>query len=223
MPPTIPAGTGIASIVYTYSTDLEEMVTTLAVQAVSGPLAVAHAERIYSAFKTDLLPAQTASIRQRRVDLRVYQDGGGSIIYSYTSGTEDGGGNTSLGMPPNVAYLVEKRTSLGGRRGVGRMYVPGVPETNVDDAGNIVGTSLSGINTQLTEMLAGLLGAATGSYTGLAVTPVLLHSNSSTTTRTTAPGSVTITRTEGAAGGSPTPITQLQLDPKVATQRRRLR
>ena len=45
------------------------------------------------------------------------------------------GDNDVAGAPPNCAYLISKRTSLGGRHGRGRIFMPGVDEGNVDPNG----------------------------------------------------------------------------------------
>lgn len=107
------------------------------------------------------------------------------------------GTSAGQGTSPNVAYLVHKNTALGGRRGRGRMFYPGVNESGVDDAGNVLSASVTAYNTAfaayLTQMEAG-----GGDL-------VVLH----------APGNTSIP--------VPTPILSLTMDPKVATQRKRLR
>lgn len=98
-------------------------------------------------------------------------------------------------LPQNCAYLIKKITGVGGRRNRGRMYVPGVPENVVDAAGNLLAAEIDAIQ--------GMLGTwftALQAITALG-DPVILHNNSST----------------------PTPITSFQCDPRIATQRRRMR
>lgn len=60
---------------------------------------------------------------------------------------------------PQVAYLLTKRTSVGGRRGRGRMYLPGVKESNVDGGGNLSGGALAALQVEATELVT-LLAAA---------------------------------------------------------------
>lgn len=97
---------------------------------------------------------------------------------------------------PNTAYLVHKATALGGRAGRGRMYMPGVNEGDVDGTGVVDGTLLGLLNTRWAAFAAALV---------LADLPmVLLHG----------PGSPIST---------PTLVTGVTVDQKVATQRRRLR
>lgn len=51
------------------------------------------------------------------------------------AGAAVNGASGTNAAPPNVAYLVTKVTLLGGRRGRGRMFFPGVEETGVNDGG----------------------------------------------------------------------------------------
>lgn len=46
------------------------------------------------------------------------------------------GGQDETMFPVNCATLLQKRTLTGGRRGRGRMYLPGVPEGKVTNDGN---------------------------------------------------------------------------------------
>lgn len=94
---------------------------------------------------------------------------------------------------PNLAMLVVKSTSLGGRKGRGRMFVPGVLESAVDPAGIISDAVLTPIQ--------GMLEALVTDLATVSVPMVLLHSDSTT----------------------PTPVTGLNASGTAATQRRRLR
>lgn len=98
---------------------------------------------------------------------------------------------------PQVAFLIKKDTDLGGRRGRGRMYFPGVGEADVGQTGDVDGTR-RGLITAGFEDFRLTLAAADLSM-------VLLHDDGLT--------SVPV----------PTPVTGLSCDARVATQRRRLR
>lgn len=50
-----------------------------------------------------------------------------------------GGVAVGSGLVPNSAYLITKATAIGGRRGKGRMFIPGASETVVDLAGALSG------------------------------------------------------------------------------------
>lgn len=105
----------------------------------------------------------------------------------------EAGSGIDAGAPPNVSYLVRKRTALGGRTNRGRFYWPGVAETTVDPNGTIQPGTLTAQQARLEAYLSGLATAESPMY--------LLHNASS----------------------DPTEVIQLQIDTKVATQRRRLR
>lgn len=103
------------------------------------------------------------------------------------------GEGTGPVVPPNTCLLVEKRTELGGRSGRGRCYIPGLLEASVDDGGNINPGDLAGWNVLAQDWLDDIEAITLGMF--------LFHSASS----------------------DPTRVTNLAVDPVVATQRRRLR
>lgn len=110
------------------------------------------------------------------------------------SGNAGSGGGVSAS--PNVSWLVHKVTALGGRAGRGRMYWPGVQESEVDASGNLSSGFVTGAQTAMDDFLNDL-------GTALLI-PVVLHSEDSPLT-------------------SPTTIIALTVDGLAATQRRRLR
>lgn len=95
--------------------------------------------------------------------------------------------------PPNTAWLIHKVTAMGGRKGRGRIYLPGVFSANTANNGAIDGSTLS----TLQAAWSGFLGDLDTAGVPLA----LLHTGSD----------------------EPNGITSLSVDPFVATQRRRLR
>lgn len=103
---------------------------------------------------------------------------------------------TGESVPPNVAGLIRKNTGFGGRTGRGRMYLPGLPDNQVQEDGDLTPTWLTSLETVFGDFYVNLLAAN--------CPPVLLH----------APGSPV---------GAPMPLTGFTVDPKVATQRGRLR
>ena len=110
------------------------------------------------------------------------------------SGNAGSGGGASAS--PNVAWLVHKVTALGGRAGRGRMYWPGVQESEVDPSGTLSSAFVTGAQTAMDGFLADL-------GTALLI-PVVLHSETSPLS-------------------APTTITELTVDGVAATQRRRMR
>jgi hypothetical protein len=99
-------------------------------------------------------------------------------------------------VEPNTAALVHKKTAFGGRAGSGRFYIPGIADSTVSNAGVITGTTVAAYNGWLAAYLSG--------FSPVDADLVLLHG-------------------EGSPITTPTPVTSLECDARVATQRRRLR
>lgn len=97
-------------------------------------------------------------------------------------------------LPTNNALLVRKVSSAGGRRGTGRMYVPGLNETAVDAQGIVESSYLIVLQAAFTGML--------GDLSTNDVPMHILHD---------------------IAGPAPTLVQSLAVQARVATQRRRLR
>lgn len=117
----------------------------------------------------------------------------------YTSiATGPGGGALSNSTPPvNVAVLVKKITSSGGRRNRGRMFLPGVvSEGAVSESGIISSGAVAALQGACTSFLDLLVTNGTPMY--------VLHN-------------------DPPVGVDPAPVIVLQVDNVVATQRRRLR
>lgn len=221
---TIPAGEAIGSIEVMFDNDPEPMYVTLGIRAAVGPLAEPHALRLFSAWRQNPLLRQVSSAQLRGAILRVEQDGGGAVVYEHRPAAAVAGGTVASGFPSNVAVIAEKITARAGRRGRGRMFIPGIPDTDADNAGVLSSSAVTGWNTVMLGFLQNLLGqTGGGTLEGADVIPLLFHGPTTTTTRTTGPGSRTVTVTEGAAGPLPDVITGFSVDNKVGTQRRRLR
>lgn len=105
-----------------------------------------------------------------------------------------GGGNANAGAGPQVSYLVQKLTGHGGRKGQGRMFIPGATEADFDSSGVLDGTRFGVIQ----DAVGAFFDGWDGSPHGLA----LLHS---------------------LDGDDPYDITALALSSRVATQRQRMR
>lgn len=110
------------------------------------------------------------------------------------------GGNPQGAIPQNTAYLVHKRTALGGRSGRGRFYLPGVGESVIDGTGVLDPATKAVFQTRLTQFLTDL--EASPNIAGM----VLFHDSLG-----------------AGAALPPTPVTSLVIDNRCATQRRRLR
>jgi hypothetical protein len=122
------------------------------------------------------------------------QDGGDIRIDGTTAPVAGVGAGEPL--PPNCAVLYRKNTTAGGRRGRGRFFVPGAPESSVDKVGTLLGSYMVIAQAAGVNIINNV--TATAEAEGL----VLFHD--------TAPF-------------TPTPITALEPQSRLATQRRRLR
>lgn len=100
------------------------------------------------------------------------------------------------GVTPSTCYLIHKNTTLGGHAGKGRLYWPGVPEDEYENDGLINGASLAPLQVDVSTLFTVLNGIGDGLC--------LLHGDDSPIS-------------------TPTLLTSYTVDPKIATQRRRLR
>lgn len=156
-----------------------------------------------SSWVNQILTNQTASIQLTSTLCKFGPNETGPSAISTVGGP--GSEAAAEGLAPQVAVLVHKNTDLGGRRGRGRMYVPGYQEEWVLNTGVIVAANLITLQGDYTAWFNELVASA--SIDGL----VLLHSPSAPDVEDPSPVPV------------PTPITSVVVDAVVATQRRRLR
>ncbi len=101
--------------------------------------------------------------------------------------------------PPNCAVLVKKLTATGGRRGRGRAYLPGISSVSgsLNSGGNFSEANAADVSAAMQAMADDM-----ASDTTIGEAPwCVLHSDSS----------------------APSLITSLVCEPKLATQRRRMR
>lgn len=138
--------------------------------------------------------------------LNVGQDGGESLVF--IGSTTVVGTSAQASMPSNVAVLLRKTSSRGGRRGRGRMFIPwALSDAAVDDTGHILGGVIANLQTRATDFLNNLTLDLVGD---LATPMVLLH---------TASGPEVENPT---ATGLPNEVTALTVDGLIGSQRRRL-
>lgn len=126
---------------------------------------------------------------------------------TYLSATDGGAANNEL-MAPNTAVLVSEKTNIRGRRGQGRMFLPGLAyEVQVGTDGTLVGAWRVDIQNAADDFL-------TGGTPGDRPMVILQRE---TPTGPNAPANPT------PPLAVPPPVAALIVDEKVATQRRRLR
>lgn len=164
----------------------------LFVQAFSGTVADAGTaiDSIYGASGIEGILASNVNLSG--ILVKFGPDATGPSALEPSAQASSGGGAAA----PNVSFLVHKNTALGGRAGRGRAFIPGVPESVVDQAGEIAGATVTAMNGGLADFFADLATADLPAY--------LLHGEDSPIT-------------------TPTVITSFACDTVAATQRRRLR
>jgi hypothetical protein len=183
---------------YTFTGDSEPMITTCGVNVSTwGGDYEGGLEWLSDLWLAALVGSTSDEVTVGPYSLAVGQDGGDPVTYEYDA--SNAGSEPSFPMWPNTAILVRKGTDLGGRRNRGRMYVPGAAiRSAISVAGVIDSLFLADFNTNLATFLS-TVNAGTGfNATELGV----LHSE---------------------PPSAPAEITSLVAQPKVATQRRRLR
>lgn len=202
----VPAGMYVAKLLWRMDGDSETMISTIGVRPADGPpeslveVAKSVSEAWHGAFENEVLNPAYVFVG---ADALTPGDGG-SEVATYIEA--DGRGTQANNcLPNNCALLVKKNTGKGGRRNRGRMFLPAgyLPNTEVNHTGAIsgwAGTMQSNIN-QFYENLTDL--TILGGTDRVALQPVLFHN--------------------GAPGPTPTDVTQLLVDNKIATMRERMR
>jgi len=157
---------------------------------VFGILAAAYdsalADVIFSEWETNVLPLQSNAITLNSVTLR---DSDANVFVSSQSPAQ--GGASSEMEQPQVAVLVKKLSTIGGRANKGRMYIPGVPGAALVPEGVMASGVQATWQNGFDNFFASLGATDVGMF--------ILHS--------------------GVA--FPTSVSSLQVSPVVATQRRR--
>lgn len=130
-------------------------------------------------FAGSLNGAQPTSMVAQTVHYKATYGGlplGGSLAAGWASG---GGGPTLA--TPQVALVAKKLTGLAGRRYRGRLMLPFVGESDVDNNGNVAPGTIAGYNPAFVIFLAQLAAAGRTQINGM----VLLHSMAITPTPVT--------------------------------------
>lgn len=156
------------------------------------------ANRCFNAFADNFLPRMSNGLTLSKVVLTVNEGGDlGSVDSSLTPAT---GGRSQGDDVIALALLLNKQTSILGRAGRGRMFIPGV--LGDEDTG-LGGEYTSSARNDFQERADDFLDYLTGQQPGQdhPTLPVLLHSDDRT----------------------PTPISRLILNRKVGVLRKRLR
>lgn len=195
----IPPGFGNAAFIFTSTTGTPPIVTTLGVNlSAAGGDFVEAANVAFAAYAAHLLPETDTSLTLDRVNLAVGDDGPGGSVDSDLAPAP--GTRSGTGPPVSMSTIVRKVTNDIGRRGRGRMFLPGLlTTTNVDESGIIASGRRDEILTAVGGFIAELFDTETVPFN---LPPVLLHSS---------------------APADPTPLTGAAVSPLVGWIRGRIR
>lgn len=194
---------GYAQVIHSFlvTGDPEPMAVTYAVEADPATSPFTDANALATAAQTflftDMQGKMNPAVEHRQTEVRWQTLAPPADPVLGVDTTTWSGTNGGAGIvPQNTAWLVHKRTGLAGRKGRGRMFFPGVDEASVDNVGVVSSSVVAAWNTALEAWRQEWLGTTPP-------TPmVLLHTDPALT---------------------PSVVGALQLDSRVATQRRRLR
>lgn len=189
----IPVGYAELHIHFRLDGDPETMISSIGLQLVSSPDFVALSSSI------DLACANFSDYITNQYLIGPHVLEVGTVDGTFplnTIGAAVAGVGLGDATPQNTAYLVRKTTVLGGRRNRGRMYIPGIPEGSINGVGVIDAATVVAFQASLVAFFTEILDS------DQVLAFVLFHE--------TAPF-------------DPTQISDLQIQPQCATQRRRLR
>jgi len=187
----IPTGYGQLNFYFTGVAAPRGAQVTIGFENVGDESAEAAATLFGGNWETLILVHQSSQITLDHVKCKLGPNATGSEGL-FTSG-EVGGDTGEHSMPAQAAMLVTKQTGLGGRKGRGRLFIPGFGEANTDGGGTWNAALLAALQPDLNDWVDA---ASTGNC------PLVLLHNDSTT---------------------PTLINSLTAQPLMATQRRRIR
>lgn len=170
----IPPGFGVAAFVLTGAQGTQPYVTTMGLDLTEygGDFAGA-ANDAFLTYAGKVMPGTSNQLTLDRVTLSVGVDGPGGSV---DSSLPPVAGGASGQFPPTACSVIARKvTNVLGRRGRGRMFLPGVAqEGQIDQDGTLTASTRASLNT----MLADFLGTLQVGTVGIPQPPVLLHSAS---------------------------------------------
>lgn len=167
----VPPGYGLAAMVYTGAVGTQPYVTTCGFVLQLGQATAAEAaDQIMTAWGTYVMPETTSLLTLDRVQLYVGDDGPSGSVDSTAAAIP--GGRAGTYPPTAQSAIIRKVTSDLGRRGRGRMFLPGVlTEAEVDQDGTVVAARRTSLGLVMENMRADFATAQAG-----VGAMVLLHS-----------------------------------------------
>lgn len=152
----VPPGFGLAAFVFTGAVGTQPYVTTIGVGLNLGTGdAVQAANSAMQAYIDNLLPETSNLLTLDRVQLYVGQDGPSGSVDSDLAAAP--GTRSGTYPPTSMSAIARKVTGQIGRRGRGRMFLPGVlTEAEVDQDGTVLVARRTSLNTALAGFLEDL-------------------------------------------------------------------
>ena len=191
----IPVGFAQATAVFTIPGDSgpANVVTGHDVSALSTAVAVADAiQDGWQAGSSALINMLSSQVTLAQLVIYWRANAGDPVVINRT--VNDQGNNGGSMAPPQVCYLLDKVTGLAGRHNRGRTYLPGVTESDVDQAGVLAPSVAS--------TMAGNAAGCLSNWATADAPMVILHTNPAI---------------------APAQVVAWEPATKVGTQRRRLR
>lgn len=171
----IPAGFAQVNFIFDGAAVPEGAQVVIGVQNTAAPASAAAIASIAGGYwVADLMGGQATAIALRSVLCKL---GPNSTGPSASVPFGNAGTDTSQALPGNTALLVRKNTAVGGRRGRGRMYIPGITEAESPGGGTVLSTFVTGMQTACATFLGHLSSAS--------LPMVLLHSDATAPTLVT--------------------------------------
>lgn len=172
----IPPGYGNAAFTFTGPVGTQPYIFTLGVDISQWEGDhVSIANLLKANFAATFQTEMTSGLTLDRVTLTIGQDGPGGSVDSDTA--PNSFTRTGQHPPTAMSVIARKVTNELGRRGRGRMFIPGiVTENEVDQDGSIVAARRTALNTLLGEWYDGLIGVPPSNP----LQPVLFHASAPT-------------------------------------------
>jgi hypothetical protein len=170
----VPPGFGQAAFIFNTDSGTGPIVTTLGVEMPeAGGDFVGVANALKTIYTNNFGTLTSNALTLERVSLYIGQEGPSGSVDSDTAPTAMS--NTGVFGPMAMSTILRKVTQNPGRRGRGRMFLPGTaPEANVEEDGSISSAQRSAIQTAADSFFDDLVGDGMGE---VATPPVLLHSS----------------------------------------------
>jgi hypothetical protein len=195
----IPPGYALASLYIRHSGISHVAIVTFGFAVAAPPITPVQAGALMGAARAVLAPLHDTEVSYERIVVIAGNDGPPLRVEAVNAGT--GTRTTQQIAPPQVTYLIKRTTGYAGRRYRGRMYVPFVSSTQIDQFGKLSTSEQTLLNTAAANWGSNLFNNTTLN-TG---PPMLLHADSPL-----------------SATPLPTTVTNHTAAQVVATQRRRL-